>query len=393
MIELGLSEAGWGAYLQALHTSHRIRASLVLLDRDEKVIDALTGPDKMTWLLRGQVQVETAGDTSRSLSIEILDPTNGLRFEANSPADGAIYSDRFIAATYDVYVDALERWVPVPVFYGPVTRFERNGAVCTVEARGKESLMLEPHFATAGYTVRKRTKIGDGIRQVAGKVGEHRYALPTLDRRLRASRPVQPESEPWKVLRGGEVNTKQKAIPGLVERIEGDYGVYYDGRGYLTVRSKQRNVVHVFDTARDVIAVPALTYEDADFKNTIVVRGGKPKNRKPARAKVPLPASHPRSPHALARNGKPRYMTEFVDADGLKTDKACRRRGQQLLARASAEGVGVSFQCLPIPHLEEDDQVRLVTPTYSIAFPIRSLQIPLTAGEAMVVGTRKPVPR
>jgi hypothetical protein len=388
MIDLALTPNQREAFEASLLDSHRIRIGLSIHDQDEREIDTIRGK-----LLSGSVQVDAAGEVTRSLALELLDEERSMRFEPNSPADGALYVDRFIGVTYGVEVVALERWVDVPVFFGPLTKVDRRGPIVRVEAQGKERLLLAPHYATQGYSVRKRTRVDDAIRQVAGKAGEEKFALPDMGVRLRRARGVGPESEPWKVIKGGEVTAKGKTLPGLIDSAASSNLVpFYDGRGYLTARRRDAPTVFTFK-GDALLDEPTVEYDVSAFRNTVIVRGGKKGKKGRAGGRASLPGAHPLSPRSLARHGDPRYLTEFVEADGLKTDQKCRRRAEELLAKLSTEGVKASFNCLPVPHLEENDEVTLRTPEASVTFSVREMTIPLTASTSMSVGTTKPIRR
>src|SRR6185295_10854182 len=182
MLHLALSPDEYDAYLDALTDSHQIRVDVRIHDANEKEISSLTAPESR--IVSGAVQVDATASITRSLSLEMVDPNRTLKFEANSPARGALFADRFISARYQVRVEALEAWVTIPVFWGPVSSYERAGSAVSIEAQGKESLMLEPHFAHQGYTIQAGTRLDDAIRRVADKCGERRYDLPDLPHRL-----------------------------------------------------------------------------------------------------------------------------------------------------------------------------------------------------------------
>lgn len=399
MIDLSLTAAERRAYEATLTRSHRIRTTLGLLNRNEEPLGAVGGR-----LASGSVTIDATQDVTRSLDIEIVDPNHAIRFEPESPNAGALYVDRFITATYGVYVPdlvaqeydlALGFWVDAPVFWGPVTYFERTGAVARVEAQGKERLMLDPHYAARGYTVRKRTRVDDAIRRVAGRAGETRFALPDLSQRLKRSRVVGSASEPWKVIKGGEENAKGKLLSGLIDRAGGDRDVGYDGLGRLVAPGRGTSSVFTFTDGEDghLVGPPTIRYDVETFRNTVILRGGRRKKRKRAGARVSLPAAHPLSPQSLSRNGAPRYLVEHVDVEGLKTDAGCKRRARQILDRVASQGVEAAFNSLPVPHLEERDQVTLKTSEFAISFPISSMTIPLIATDSMAVGATKPVNR
>lgn len=396
MINLGLDSAERAALTAQLATSHRMRVSLRILDHNEVPISSLQAQ-----ILSGSVSVDAGADVTRSLDVTLLDPEHKLRFDPASPAAAAIYADNFIAVTRGTYIESLNRWIDVPVFWGPVTGFRRKGAEVVLEAQGKEVLLLDPHHATKGYTLPKGMRLDDVIRNVAARQGETRFNIPDLPTRLTRGRIVEPESEPWKVLRGGDelVHFQQpkgrkkkkkkkagKPPGGLVGTAEG-YDCFYDGLGRLTVRRISRNSIFTFGENHLLTEVPEIIYETGEFGNYVVVHGGRAKgSKRSAWGTASLPPSNPLSPTALARNGKPRYMTMFVEADSLKTAKACRNRAALDLGRFSMEGVSGEFPSLPVPFLEENDAITLRTDDVNITFPLRQFTIPLTHDAAMSVG-------
>lgn len=398
MIDLELTLAEREAFEDQLVNSHRTRTQARILDKDENYIAELPGR-----ITAGAVQVDSDSEITRSLSLTVVDAGRRIRLEPQSPADGAVHSDNFIAIEYGVWVESLDRWVDVPVFNGPITLVERQGAEVKIEAQGKESLLLAPHYAGQGYTLRGGTRLDHAIEAVCRRQGEEKLKLPVLSKRLPKARVVGPSSEPWKVINGGEVTAKGREIKSLISRASNDdLNAYFDGRGYLVTRSRASSPVFTF-TERHLLDNPTLRYDLASFRNTVIVRGGRRKkankrddNRPSARtnARVSLPAPHPLSPQSLARHGEPRFLVEFVDADGLKTNRECRRRGHAVLDRVSREGVDASFPSLPVPHLEEDDLVTLMTDEIgSLTFPLRTFTLPLTPTDSMQVGATKPVHR
>lgn len=428
MIHLGLTSDEARAFGATLTQSHKIRLDVALLDQDENEISNLSAP--INRVLTGAVQVDSTAAITRSLSLTLLDPRHKLRFEANSPAHGSIYADRFVAVRYEVYVPAtltdsqgetitgIGDWVSVPVFWGPLSNYERNGAEVSIEAQGKESLMLNPYFATQPYTVHKGTRLDDAIQDIAGRAGETRFSLPDLPDKLGRARVVHSNAEPWlaltnsktvsgvvssKSVRGHVTSGRDKGavsftnelgkVPGLIDTIAGHYGGFYDGRGRLCVRKLNRQSVHTFTDGRDLIAgsPPQVSYDITAFRNYVRVTGGKPKGKPSAVGHAALPPANPLSPDALARNGKNRYMTEFITADNLKTDDECEAHAHEVLERLAMQGVDISFTCLPLPMLEENDVVTLRTEDFTYDFQVKSFSIPLTSDTAMTIGRHQKV--
>lgn len=82
-------------------------------------------------------------------------------------------------------------------------------------------------------------------------------------------------------------------------------------------------------------------------------------------------------------------MVEFVEAPGLKSDSECEDRAEDILERMSRSGLDASFECLPIPHLEEGDMVRLKSDGFHVKWPLTQFTIPLTAEDSMSIGFNK----
>lgn len=400
MIDLALTPAEREAYEAALGAGigvgRRSRARLEVFDRDENSLGALGGR-----LTGGAVQVDSKAETRRSLRIALVDERRLLRFEPDSPTGGSVYADNFIAASRGAYIPRdiarefeLEPfWVDVPVFYGPVTLFERQGAEAVLEAKGKESLGLAPHYAGRSFPVRKGTRTDDAIKLAARRMGETKFLLPDMPHRVKRTRSVGPKSELWKVIRGGEETAKGKQLPGLIASGGADMEPYYNARGQLTARRRGGSSRFTFREGVHIEGEPRLIYDIAEFRNTVDIAGGKKKGKPRAHARVSLPDSHPLSPKSLARNGEPRFIIEWLDIDGLKTDGECERRAKSELTRLSREGVSAAFDSLVIPHLEEDDEITLEVADYSVSFPLEAMTIPLTATETMAVNATKRVNR
>lgn len=394
MLNLNLTASERDALLETLESSHAMRIDVAIRDRDEKEVASLT--EEGNRVISGSVQVDATADVSRSLNLTLLDPRHELRFDNTNPAKGALYADNFISVKYEVYVESLERWISIPVFWGVLTKFDRTGATVSVEAQGKESLLLAPHLATNAYTLRKGTKLQDAIKAVAARKGEHRFSIPHMKHggnfeKLHKHISVLPEREPWHVIVGGDVDANGKKKPGLLSFSKTQRIAFYNGEGKLCIKNANQSPAFVFDKAT-LISPPTLSYDTLSFINTVVVKGGKAKGaQNHARGRASLPASNPISPYALRRNGKNRYLTQIFEFDGLKSDQACKDRAERILKSKANEGVSASFDCLPIPMLEEGDKVTLKTPEYSVTFPLTNFTIPLTSDAPMAINTNKRV--
>lgn len=400
MFALPLTTSEKEAHLAALRADEqRVRVRVTVLDQNEKALHALDLPASQ--IIDGAVDVDARGEITRSLDLSFLDERHALGFDTANPTRTGLFADNFVAVERGIYVLELERWIDTPVYWGPLTGFERDGAIVKLEGMGKEELGLDPHFVTNGYTLRKGRRVDLAIRDVMDRVGETRYNLPDLGARLPRARAVEPDDEPWnvvkfgweshrRVMRGKGKNRHRERIDveynGLIA-LAGNMTAFYDGLGRLTVRRRSRDPVLVLAEGRDILDRPKPKFDVLAARNHVVVTGAKvTQGKKPHRKQVQMRASatlaseHPLSPAKLARNGKPRRMTEFVQVDNLKTVAACRARAQRNLDERSNDGLELSFSCLPFPFLEELDVVRVQTREYALDLRLQTFTIPLGTG-------------
>ena len=173
---------------------------------------------------------------------------------------------------------------------------------------------------------------------------------------------------------------------GLIAQA-GTFNLFYNGSGRLVARRRSRDPVLVLKEGRDLSDRPKPTFDALEARNHVVVtgatitRGKKPHRRQvQMRGSATLKSTHPLSPSALARNGKRRYMTEFVSVDNLKTAAACRSRAERILREKSQDGLELEFSFLPFPLLEELDVVRVATEEYELDVVLKRFTIPLDEG-------------
>lgn len=381
MFNLGLDNDTQESFEETLLTSHRVRTTLTIRDQNEDVMAELRPQ-----MLSGSVQVDADADVSRSLSCVFLDPDNKLAFDSANPSDGALYADNFLEVKYGVYLSDLDEWVDVPVFWGTLTGLSRVGPEVTVEAQGKEALALDPHLVVSGYTLARGLTIQAAIQNVMARVGEERFSLAMVPGALSAARTVVPGESPWQVCSGGSEDANGLPIPSLISRSSSYLNIFYNGDGRLTAKPHNSNSVWTFDSSQ-LLSQPGYSYDVLSFRNSAIVTGGVHLGTtRLARAGYSLPAAHPLSPVSLARNGASRHMITFETVDTLNTDTKCRTRAQQIVEAAAFQGVEATFECLPIPHLEEGDTVTLTMDNYAVTFRLRQFTIPLTVDQPMSIG-------
>lgn len=379
MIHLGLTKEEQEAFDRALLSSHLMRTRISIRDQHEVVVGPLTGR-----ITSGVVNVDADADVTRSLSITLVDDDAVRRyaFVPDSPAEGALFADNYLAVRRDTWVPELDRWVSVPVFFGPIVNVERTGREVSVEAQGKESLQRDPHVVWENTLVPQGTYLTEAIRTVLAKNGEARFDLGPPKRRLRAPLMLPRMGEPW------------MAALSVAEGV--NRHLFYDGVGRVRYRGFPRRPVWRFHQGEggNVKGEPTMRYDLSEVRNTVEVVGPEPEGKGArVRAVAQAPKTHPLSAYALRRNGQPRYMVEHIENSEItRTEEAQEIADQQLEERLQTT-VDAQFQALPAPHLEEYDLVSINDGGTWVDFRLTKFTIPLTADDDMSVGFLVKPPR
>jgi len=362
-------------YIRRLTSSHVIRTRIQILDRNELVVSDLTN-DPRVYIVSGAVQVDVGGDVSRQLAIGLIDPFGVAMLDPDAPSTSALFMDRYVKVFYDVFMGD-GTWKTCPVFTGPITKLEQNGANISLEAMGKESLLLAPALQWKTRRFRKGTKITSVIHALLSDHGERRIKMPSLSRRLHKDMTVVGVDEPWKI------------IQKLAKEV--DRQAFYDGDGYFRMRRFPSDSVYTFEVGVDVLTTPSMPLDFTTLRNTIRVMGPEPDQKKARRISgtATLTAANALSPGSLGRNGKRRVLGEVIDADHIKKNAEARNQAKKVLARASVLSSDMTFDALVIPFLEEYDPVRVISPQGTYRFAMRSFTIPLLASDSMSVGYLK----
>lgn len=373
MIPLGLSGAQHAKFNATLADTHSIAVRVQVLnlagDRLSDVSDRL---------LDGQVNVDADADITRTCSLSLLDPNRRLHFDSDSPSDGALYLDRMVRVVYAVKVPTVG-WVSCPVFTGPVTKLDREDAVVTVEASGKEVFAMGACWRP--MTLKKGHNRIDAIRTILKeRAGETRFSFPEGSARLPKDFALGRETVPWLAAR--------RLARGI------DKQLFYDGRGVARLRNHPEHVTFRFEAGDGgmVLTEPQVAYTTDEVKNIVWVRGGTPKGKKRAVSYwKAAPRSHPLSPVRLGRNGVPRYLLEVIDDGHIRSVTEAKRVAESKLKQLLLEQVEVNFDALPNPQLDPMDLVRVKTDEFGMTFRLKQFSLPLGTGDAMSLGYVKRV--
>jgi hypothetical protein len=341
MQHLGLNHADLRLYHAALRSSHPIRVRVALCDLEEKPVASI-----VPRVLSGQITVDTTADVTRMLSMELLDPRNQLDLDPNSRSDGSLFLDRIVKVYYSVWVDDLDQWVTAQPFTGVPWKLSRTGAVVTIEAHGKERLLLRPAwnpFSRAAGS--KKVNVLEQFLRLRG--GEARFDFPKLDTRL---------PHPFTVARHQIMWKRAKRLTASMDHKQ----LFYPGTGRCTLRHLPGHPAVTFRRGEggSLVDEVQIDTEVGDFANSAYVQGRR--GLDPGIAT--LKPYNPLSPSHLARNGVPGVIGVFDHNDHIRTETAAERRAVRLLDHQDQATVSRSYGVLPYPHLDELDLVAVELP-------------------------------
>lgn len=373
MIPLGLSASDQAAFHNALRDDQKINVRVQILTLDHTPV-----ADVSDVLIDGQVDLDRFADVTRSASLSLADPTGSLPFDSDSPANGALYMDRMIRVIYSVYVDALARWVDVPVFTGPVTKLDRQNDVVEVVAQGKEILTLGAawHPMTLPKGMRNTTAI---FLILSERGGEDHFDLGELDHKMATAYTIGREDKPWR---------KAWTLAQAMNR-----QLFYDGAGVVRLR-RLPGVSHFDFNDQAVTSPPQISFDTTDAYNVVNVVGGiSPTTKKRVHYTARAPQNHPLNAYRLGRNGKGRFLVKFITNEQLRWTNDCQAIAERELNDALLQAVTVSYDSVPVPHLEPGDLPNVATGDGAVTFRLNQFSLPLVMadGNAMSVGALKNV--
>lgn len=377
MYRPAITKGEWRDYRMTLRETHSKRVSVGVLNLAGESV-ARVGHR----VIDGQVNIDASGDVDRACTVTFYDPTHALNFDSDNPDDGAMYADRMLRVFVSLNGPRLDERVSVPVFTGPIVSFARDGSLVTVEAQGKELFGLSA--AWRPMTIPKGTKKTDAIRMILEeRMGETNLAIPDLKSRLPRPVVIGRKQQPWKVA--------QRIARSMNRQL------FYDGSGTARLRVRPQRPLWTFSGGAE-FARPTMTSElsvDADLhdvRNTIWVKGGKPKGAKrPVTARAVAPRSHPLSPWRLGRDNAPRFLLEEVNNDDIRSVQEAQRLADRVLRDRLRQMVEVTFDALPVYHLDPGDLCRVQTKAGALEFRLNQASIPLGIGGDMSVGYWKQV--
>lgn len=380
----------YSEYLAALYSSHRIKTRVKLYDADENFLGVLDHQ-----LSSGQVDIDITSDKERSCSLTFADVPPKILFHNEQQRDVAIFSDNMISIEYVVVVESINKEVVVPIFFGPVTRFERDGTEVTVEAMSKDALLQDPvvwgrYLKNSGLTsITTDVKVAANmIRQVLADTGEtasNMYFSNFDNIKLPKGTKLPTHDGIWAYIQG------VVRAANAVHNGDALFRAFYDGRGKLRVENRNQGGYNFtdHDATGTILNQPQISFDLSNFANTVVVNV----NRQDGITRhvvSTLPNTHPLSAKQMGRNGVPRYIVSQEDNGNFKKLGLAQNYADKLLDKLSTETVQVGFDSLPIPHLHPGSRCTVTTNDIPRqVFYADQFSIPLRAGDVMSIGYTK----
>lgn len=376
MYPLGLSVEDRLKFELGLTRKHLIRIRVDLLDMDQNYLGTATGR-----VLSGQVDVDVSAEITRSCGLTVLDPDHLLNLDSSATFGGSLFLDRMIRVRYGVYSEEFPRWVDIPVFTGPIDDVERDGDVVSLNAIGKESLLLGPASTHRSWLSGSyKTTV---LRELLAMFGEAYTEIPHQSTKTTKVLSIAPSTIPWQYIQS-------------VARSWGGGRIVYDGAGYARFQTQNNSPQWTFRGGNDgtLLSKPKIAYDMKNVRNFVVVTGAAPtKGGKPVVGLAHAPSNHPLSSDNLGRNGTRRYLREDISDTTVTTTKAAEALAAQRLQEHLNTGLQLSYEAMVIPHLEPWDVVAVNHGVWATSASLTNYTIPLTADGKMTIGRRYTVNR
>ena len=370
MDRLGLGHDDLRTFQQALTFTYERRIEVRVLDLSGNHLRSLT-----PHIVDGQVTIDVTQSPTRILTLSFLDEARALAFEPDSPGP-ALWRNRLIRVLYSVRVAALEDWIEVPVFTGPVWDFSRQGALVNITAHGMERLALGQAWDPKQYQAKSlRT---DALKDIMSRyAGDNAHAVPDLSFKLPKDFAVGKMETPW---------SQAQHLARSMNR-----HLFYDGHGTLQLRHFNDRPVFTFD--RELLSQPQFARTKEQIINTVEVVGAKPKGHK-RRVRAVATAPGWMSPSSLGRGSAQLRLVEQIQNDHIRSKKEAQNVADRRIKHHEQQRVDVTFDSLPVPHLEEQDRVRVgSTDVGPVNLRMRQWTIPLGSndgqGAPMTVGSKR----
>lgn len=263
MYRLSLTNAERNAFDAALKSAQRkLRFTATLYRKDG------TPLGKRLDIIDGEVIVDCSdplNQPTRTAHITVSDPYERLSVDAVHPEDGGVWFSKRLGIEWGIWVESLQRYIDVPVFFGPFFRINRTGINVEIDASSEDAEHLDPHLFRRSISVRKHTKIDRAVRAILIERGvkDKEMNFMTTHRRLNRDRTWRIGQVPWKMAQR------------LVDLLD-DAQLFVEGDGKYRLRRIPDDPVWRFLDGENGVTVDASeSFSRESLWNLVVVRGEK----------------------------------------------------------------------------------------------------------------------
>ncbi len=369
----GLTEAEAADYLATLARSYEQRTRVEVLTNERDILTTIDAAVIGGQVNCSRVEIDPFDPDKSNQHIEVsryaesvvlYDPSHAVAIDSGSPADGALYLDRCVRIV--VSIRGALRWYDVPVFTGPLTDLDREGALITLEAAGCEAFGQGAAWETGKLP--QDTKVG-AFRELLYRTGEvdEWMDLPTTTQKLAYPKSIARDTRLW---------DKAFFIMASLGRL-----CFYDGYGRLrTPEPSETPVIELAGGDHGLLrAQPEVKHSTDKFANSWWQQGSTSRG-KHLEATAVVDEDHPLHPLKVGRNGRGRYLMGTDTNSDLRTKSAAKQAAKDSLALASIDAQ-VRTECRPVWHLEPTDWAHIDAGDWAMPFPIREFSLPLAGGD------------
>lgn len=361
MIKIGVRKGDQRKVNDLLTRAHTLRVSVSLMDLDHRHLKNLS--DRF---IDGQVSVDADAAITRALDLTLFDPQGRIDIDPNSPGRASVFIADMIRTTIIIGEPDGSAYYSIPVFTGPIESVDRDDVFLKVKCLGKESLSLTNLWR--GKVFKKGQRKMYVIEVIARTLmGETKMTLGNNKSKLPNNQKLSRSSAPFTVIRA------------LAKTM--DLRVFYDGRGIMQVRRRQKHPVITFNE-KWLTDEPVASYDLKNTINAVDVIGRKPKKaKKPLRFRAIAKRTHPLSPWRLGRGNVPRYLWTEIRDDSFSSKAECKSVAKRNLKLGLMASTTIKFSGIPFPQMEEGDPIRVDSEKVHNKAVMRQFTIPLTAGD------------
>lgn len=163
--------------------------------------------------------------------------------------------------------------------------------------------------------------------------------------------------------------------------------MFYDGEGAVVIRPVNFFGVPLWSIDSTWLTTePQVSFNIDSVINNVVVVGANLSEDSPLTFEVVAPVENPYSPQSLSRNGVPRYLTDVIEDDKIKSYSEAYTRAAARLADGLSRAVSITTTSAIIPYVEEWDIYQVQHPKFSGSGMMTQASIPLVGDAEMSLG-------